>query len=92
MVYNENKTPWACECGSKEQVGADWTPAGNTCVPKDLRQQLEDDGWIGDRAFTVSYYDLIDLDAHGERIPSYTVKVSDTFNWLYIQSAIGCKD
>ena len=52
MVYNKEKNPWQCECKD------DWQKAGNTCVKKDLRQQLDADGWLPAEAYMTSYYTL----------------------------------
>ena len=95
------QTQWECiKCpdvnmilneGSNCQCKTGFVNAGDTCVPESERKALADNEWIiEDFQNRVTYYDLWNQEAGALSSEDPRTVVSDVFDYLYIQSAVGC--
>ena len=77
--------------GNNCQCKEDFVNAGDTCVLEAERKALADNEWIiEDFQNRVTYYDIWSLETGASGADDVKTVVSDVFDYLYIQSAVGC--
>eukprot|EP00347_Sterkiella_histriomuscorum_P018733 403344384 len=81
QVYNNNTTPWSCQCPSPS-----WAAAANICVNTTDVQNLTS-GFPLEFARQVTYNYVLDFN---ENRVTKILGYSDLFSYYYYYSAIGC--